>query len=719
MTETADLPARSLRRFRAPAGASAAVCALLVLALQPIVFYWRVLINPRQHIPYDLAGFHLPLISYVAQCVRHGIAPFWDPYSYCGMPIYADITANVFYPFTWLAIFAGNHSEGRNLYYFIEWLIPAHMILAGFFAFWMLRRMGLRHPAALLGATVYQLGGYFASQAQHLGAMQAGAWLPLAILAVFEMRIQVRLRWIAVLALAVAMSILAGFVASTEVAAGALLLFAVALIVSREARWRMVPAVAAGFLWGAAIAAVELIPMWQLSRASMASIRGTWYLWGGGMPLQSLVSLAIPNYYHIFDLGHYKLPYNFTFLYAYCGIATVILLAIAPFVRKARARLFFILTVVAAVWMLGEHTPIYRFLFSHLPATIRGSLYSEFALMAFCFFAAITAATAMDRMPARVPVAVLWGIALFTGCDLIWNGSSEPLNTALGSYKTVETEYGVPERPKLTDRLRQLVETTSPPARIDYADADFSQGIRGADMLRLPTASGDNALVLLRILYLRRLFCGGNPWERLLPVNRFSSPLLSMMNVGWVAGGAPVPAEQVEKAGLEPLGPVDGVYLYRNPRVLPRFHLVPRVRRSTGEEETLRMVSRADFNPATEAVVEGLPSDLAGLGAGDVKVMEYSANRVQLEVAADAPAFLATSETMYPGWEATVNGKPAPLLTTNGAFRGLALGGGASTVIMEYHPRYFAFSALLSLVALLAAAGVFGWQGLRRRRTGK
>jgi len=40
-------------------------------------------------------------------------------------------------------------------------------------------------------------------------------------------------------------------------------------------------------------------------------------------------------------------------------------------------------------------------------------------------------------------------------------------------------------------------------------------------------------------------------------------------------------------------------------------------------------------------------------------------------------------------------------------------------VIMEYHPRYFAFSALLSLVALLAAAGVFGWQGLRRRRTGK
>jgi hypothetical protein len=682
---------------------SETICSVLILLLQPIVFYWRVLISPREHIPYDLAGFHLPLISYVARCVRHGIAPLWDPYPYCGVPIYADITANVFYPFTWLAIFAGNHSQGRNLYYAIEWLIPAHMMLAGLFAFWLLRRMGLRPPAALLGATVYQLGGYFASQAQHVGAMQAGAWLPLAILAVFELRNQVRLRWIAALAVAVAMSVLAGFVASTEVTAGAVLLFAVALLVSREASWRMVPTVAAGTLWGAAIAAVELIPMFQLSRTSMASIRGLWYLYGGGMPLQSLVSLAIPNYYHIFDLEHYKLPYNFTFMYAYCGIATVVLLALAPFVRKARARLFFILTVVAAVWMLGEHTPIYRFLFSHLPATIRGSLYSEFALMAFCFFAAITAATVLNRMPARVPEAVLWGIALFTGYDLIRHGSHKPLNSASGGYKTVETEYGVPDRPKLPDRLRALAGTTNPPARIDYTDAVFSQGPRGSDMLRLPTASGDNALVLLRMLYLRRLFCSGNPWERLLPVSQFSSPLLSMMNVGWIAGGAPVPAEQVEKAGLEPLAPVDGIYLYRNPRVLPRFYLVPRVRRSPGEAETLRMVSGADFNPAMEAVVEGLPADREGLGAGEVKVSEYAANRVQLEVATNAPAYLVTSEAMYPGWEATVNGKPAPLLMTNGAFRGLALPSGASSIVMEYHPRYFAFSAFLSAAALLGA----------------
>jgi hypothetical protein len=260
------------------------------------------------------------------------------------------------------------------------------------------------------------------------------------------------------------------------------------------------------------------------------------------------------------------------------------------------------------------------------------------------------------------------------------------------------------------------VETTSPPSRIDYADAVFTQGIRASDMLRLPTASGDNALVLLRILYLRRLFCSGVPWERLLPVSQFASPLLDMMNVGWIVGAAPIPAEQVKRAGLEPLEPVDGFHIYRNPRALPRFYLVPRVQRSSGEAETLRIVARADFNPAAEAIVEGLPSDREGLGAGEVKVIAYAANRVQLDVATTAPAYLATSEAMYPGWEATVNGKLAPLLMTNGAFRGLALGGGASTVVMEYHPKYFALLSSLSVLALFAAAVVIGREGLRRRQ---
>jgi hypothetical protein len=710
-TASSSKPAASPRY-----GISATAGSIVLLVWQPVLFFWGVLINPTRHIPFDLEGFHLPQIAYVAQCLRQGIAPWWDPYQYCGAPIHADIQAQVFYPPAWIAMLLGNHSDGRNLFYWVEWLIPLHMILGGLFAFWLLRRMGLRHPAALLGASVYQLGAYFASQPEHLGAICAAAWLPLAILAAFELRAGVRPRWVAALAAAVAMSILAGFVASTEVVAGAVALFVLALLISREGTWRMIPGVAAGFLTGAAISAVELVPMWQLSRASMASLRGTWYVYGGGMPLESLVSLAIPDYYHVFDLGQYKLPYNFTQAYAYCGIATVLLMAAAPFVRRARARMVLTLTAVAAVWMVGEHTPVYRYVFGHLPLMLRGSLYAEHALMAFCCFAGITAAIVLDRLGERAPQALLWAIALFTCCDLLVTGQGKPMNSHDRGYQQADSERSVFGRPMLPGRLRALAGLTTPPARIDYTDAVFPQGVRAAAMLRLPTPSGDNPFVLLRILYLRRLYCEGNPWERLLPAGNVSSPLMSMMNVGWVAGGAAIPEDQVRKAGLEELDTVDAIHIYRNPRALPRFYLVPRVRRSAGEAETFRMLARDDFDPAAEAIVEGIAEDRAGLGSGAVKVSLYAPNRVELEVSTAAPAFLATSEAMYPGWEARVNGKPEPLLLTNGAFRGLALAPGAGRIIMQYHPRYFAFCLFLSAAALLGTVTAAAGSGPFRRR---
>ncbi|HXJ43986.1 MAG TPA: hypothetical protein VNH18_32165, partial [Bryobacteraceae bacterium] len=152
--------------------------ALLLLIAQPLLFFKKVLFNPRAHIPFDIEQFHLPLATYIARCVRQGVFPFWDPYPYCGVPIHADIQAQLFYPLSWISIVLGNLSEGHKLYYWLEWQIPLHMILAGVLTFFLLRHLGSSVPSALFGGTVYQLGGYFASQAQHLGAICCGAWLP-------------------------------------------------------------------------------------------------------------------------------------------------------------------------------------------------------------------------------------------------------------------------------------------------------------------------------------------------------------------------------------------------------------------------------------------------------------------------------------------------------------------------------------------------------------
>src|SRR5262245_26623445 len=238
--------------------------AVLVLIAQPVLFYWRVLVGLEAHIPYDIAGYFLPQISYLARCFRDGVAPLWDPYSYTGMPIHADIQAQVLYPLTWLAILVSHYSHS-SLFYWVEWLVPLHMILAGLFTYGLLRRMGVQAAGALLGGTIYQLGGYFASQAQHLGAISCAAWLPLMARAVFELRQGIQPRSVAVLGLASAMSFPAGFVAATVIADVAALLMLAALLAVREASWRGVAAVALGFGLGILIVTASLVPSWQLA----------------------------------------------------------------------------------------------------------------------------------------------------------------------------------------------------------------------------------------------------------------------------------------------------------------------------------------------------------------------------------------------------------------------------------------------------------------------
>jgi hypothetical protein len=702
-------PATDLAGIRKDRSAArSGLAAILLLICQPLLFFWRVLINPVAHIPFDLPVFHLPLISFQAQSWRTGVAPLWDPYFYGGVPLHADSQAQMFYPFTWLVILAGNHSQGHNLLYWVQALVPLHMILGGLFAFWLLCRMGLCIPAAFLGASVYQLGGFFASQAQHLGAMCSAAWFPLAILAVFEMRRRIRVLWIAVLALAVALSILAGFVANTLVIGVAVLLMMAALLALQEASFRLIPAVAAGFLIAALISTVELIPLWQLTQASIASLRANWFFRGGGLPLQSLVSLIIPNYYHIFEPDTLdKLPSDYTFLYVYCGIATAALLGLAPIFGKARERVFLTLTMVCAIWMLGEHTPIYPALHVHFPGFLRGAMYSEEALMAFCFFGAITASLLLDRFGKRLPVAALWAIALWSSYDLIHTGANRPMNSYEGGYKEQTSEYRITRTTDLLERLRKLVNETTPPSRIDYTDTTALADVMvGSDMLGLPTANGDNPFMLRRMLYLRRLFSGGQWWERKLPVDRPGSPLVSMLNITWLVGGSRLAAEQVRLAGLEEREVSDGVWGYRNPRALPRFFLVSRIRRSPSESETFRLLGQYGFNPAEEAIVEDVPSDRSGLTTAPVSVKAYTPNRIQLSVATSGPAYLATSEPMYAGWEARVNGKRQPLLMTNGAFRGLALPAGASEIAMEYHPPHLGFYLFFSGIMAFLTLGM-------------
>src|SRR5262249_29011975 len=95
------------------------------------------------------------------------------------------------------------------------------------------------------------------------------------------------------------------------------------------------------------------------------------------------------------------------------------------------------------------------------------------------------------------------------------------------------------------------------------------------------------------------------------------------------------------------------------------------------------------------------------------KVVAQERHRLVVEADTSAPGVLVVSDTWYPGWSVTVDGKPAPLLRADYAFRGVALGPGKHVVEMRFSSRPTQIGLALSALGLLVLVGgmLLLWRG--------
>lgn len=664
----------------------------LILLGQVLIFYRQVLFDTRYAIPYDLPGYHLPLATYLARAIRDGALLLWDPYTYCGFPFYANPQAAVFYPPQILASAVGAVRGLHRMQNILEWQVVLHVFLAGALCYVFLVRLGVSRGSATLGATVFQLGGFFASQTQHLGAISCAAWSPLAWTAILALAKGFSWRWSASLAGAMALAYLAGFPAVTAAIYVSCGMLAAALIVTRQASWRLLIWVGLSGLWAAGLAAVQLLPALELTRLSTAPLRGSWGGFGGGIPLQALVSLIAPNYHSLFDWAHLTLPYNPTFLYLYSSIAGLLCALWALVALPERRVLAFLLVlVVAGFWMLGEYTPVGFFVYQALPGMIRAPLYAEHVMCVVLLALATLAALGADRLPWRARTG--WILTAVAAAELTWAGSGRPMNTEPARHAPRVTEEEFEGSPLTAARIRELVEQNMPPYRIDTAEASFNW-TSAAPILRIPTANGNDPLALRRYLAVRRLFTQGPWWMRFWDVSSPESPLLDLVNVRYVLSWK-IPWSPVMET-------VYGHQVWENKNVLPRFFLVDRARHAANSEEAVSFLRAPEFKPAREAVVEDQVRVDAG-ASGTVRVLQYGAREVQLETEASGALLMVSSEVHYPGWRAWVDGREQPIVLTNAAFRGVVVPAGRHTIRMRFEPRILRVGAVVSALAVVLA----------------
>jgi uncharacterized membrane protein YfhO len=87
---------------------------------------------------------------------------------------------------------------------------------------------------------------------------------------------------------------------------------------------------------------------------------------------------------------------------------------------------------------------------------------------------------------------------------------------------------------------------------------------------------------------------------------------------------------------------------------------------------------------------------------GEVRIVAYEPERVELEVHLDAPAYLVLTDAYYPGWTAEVNGQPVDIVRADLYFRAVALEAGEQRVTFRFQPASARLGLAVSAVSWLA-----------------
>jgi hypothetical protein len=162
--------------------------------------------------------------------------------------------------------------------------------------------------------------------------------------------------------------------------------------------------------------------------------------------------------------------------------------------------------------------------------------------------------------------------------------------------------------------------------------------------------------------------------------------------------------------------------VYHNPDALPRVFLAGNQRTVGSAEAALAAATAPGFDArnvvVTEREVAGLPpvSDLPVASAGSAQLVSYENENVLARVDASRRSMLVLTDLKFPGWKATVDGKPATIERVDYLLRGVVVPPGRHEVEFSYEPASYRAGWIISLLALIAviAAVVAGLRSRRR-----
>jgi hypothetical protein len=730
--------------------------AVTIIAALALFFFKDILLG-NAYLWEDFLYYSFPARNFAAASLARGEMPLWNPYTFNGMPFFADIqTAVLYIPCLLLTMFV---RDGALSHWWLQTVIVLHYVLAGVSMYALAVSIGLRRLPALFAGVAFMLSAFTILHAIHQQMNTMVAWFPLILLLFRKVLAQRSWLWVCLAALVLGHSILAGFPQLTLYLYFFLFtyvlyeLFATyrgTALVSREALGMMLRA-AAVILLSVGLAAVQLLPTLELSGLSQRAVITYAKATEGQMSWVHMLTLVLPKLFGVADASAYNYwgPGVYWYYWETCiyrGALPLILTVLSLLLWKKHRLIPFLwgFSLFGLLFAVGENFPLQRLFFEYVPGF---SAFRTPARMLSLFGLAVGLLSAFslqellygDRRVTARWRPLLFGIA--GGVVLLWLLLlSGMLDGLLPFLKTPATNTLVRKEINLSvvlflcsaalvfwlilrgSSLRwagwgligltfidlMFFGGTQNNAKVSPADyyrrpQEIIRYIRESgrgEYFRVNTRNESGMIMDRNQGMMDRLFMmeGYTPLalQRVYPPIASPDRMLNMLNVKFRT----VTNEARQSLSLAP-----------RTGYLPRAWMTYDVRVVPGEKDLAGVLNSDGFDPARTALLESDPGlalpAAPGTPVWKADIRDYSNNAILLDVQTDRDGLLVLSEMYYPGWTARVDGMETPVHRTDYNLRGVFVPRGSHHVEVRFQPRTVTRGAWISLASLLlCGAGI-------------
>ncbi|MFW6352022.1 MAG: YfhO family protein [Bacteroidota bacterium] len=711
------------------------------------VLFFNKILSGTAHLWEDILYQEFPHRIYAAKMLQMFRFPHWNPYTFGGMPFFSAIHTGVLYPGNLILSFLPL-STGQ-LWYALQLMIVFHFLIAGICMFMMCRYFNISRLSSLFAGVSFAFCGFFVVHIIHSLMLYILAWLPLIVLLFHKGIREDKFRYIALGGTVLGVTILAGhpqitFYEFLFLGAFSLYLF---LKVSEKKKKHIV-FLGAGFIIAVGLGMVQLLPAFELSGQS-ARVDWTFQMASeGSMSFRQLLTFVIPK---LFGATNSNNPWRSELVFwlkdsyhsgywtfwettFYTGVVTL-LLALFQFrkIRKDRFVTFsFIWCILSLAIALGSHFPLFRFFYEFVPGFGRFRIpsrilftlnflfpflaartldeiksadvakpYFRYSMIssAICLLLGITVISGLIKMtvpelshPKLMQYAIgqanimIWMVVLFASSMVLFRKkvigyvflkSILLLVIVLDLFIFGYNFHIVPQSGvHYFSRGKQLVSSIK---KVPSSEP-FRVNTRGTSVMLLDRNQG-----MIDSVHMMEGYNPLNLFRKEIPIDK--DKFFDLFNVKFkIAEG-----DKRQNARL-----------MHNPSYLPRAKLFYRYKYSKTDSSALAFMNSDSYDHHSVVVLHEKPTlKINDSGSGEVEIVSYSENRIELHVNSKDNGILWLSEVWYPAWKAKLNGRQVPIIRSNYSFRAIEIPEGKHTVVFYYASDYFQIGFVVSLIAVL------------------